>query len=147
MTDDATEMGPIDYLVVEFAEDRMTGESLPLLVDLVDREIIRILDLVFIRMAADGSATSLTIAELNGEAGVDLTVFEGAWSGLVAQDDIDEVGRVLQPGRVAVIVMYENVWASPLVGALRRRGAHVVATGRIPFDAVLRALDAAESAA
>jgi len=144
MTDDATEMGPIDFLVMEFDGDRMTGESLPLLVDLVDRGIIRILDLVFVRKAADGEVTTLTIAEIDADEGLDLTVFEGAWSGLVDQDDIDEAGQVLAAGRVAVLVVYENSWAAPLVGALRRSGAQVVAGGRITVDALLGALDATE---
>jgi hypothetical protein len=144
MTDDTTEMGPIDFLVMEFDGDRLTGESLPLLVDLVDRKIIRLLDLVFVRKALDGAVTALTIAEVDAEEGLDLTVFEGVWSGLVDQDDIDEAGQVLAPGRVAVLVVYENSWASPLVGALRRSGAQVVAGGRIPVEALVGALDATE---
>lgn len=143
MTDDASEMGPIDFLVMEFDGDRLTGESLPLLVDLVDRGIIRILDLVFVRKTG-GVVSTLTIAEIDAEEGLDLTVFEGAWSGLVDQDDIDEAGQVLADGRVAVLVVYENSWAAPLVGALRRSGAEVVAGGRITVDALVGALDATE---
>jgi len=143
MTDDASDMGPIDFLVMEFDGDRLTGESLPLLVDLVDRGIIRILDLVFVRKTG-GVVSSLTIAEIDAEEGLDLTVFEGAWSGLVDRDDIDEAGQVLADGRVAVLVVYENSWAAPLVGALRRSGAQVVAGGRITVDALVGALDATE---
>jgi Family of unknown function (DUF6325) len=143
MTDDASEMGPIDFLVMEFDGDRLTGESLPLLVDLVDRGIIRILDLVFVRKAG-GVVSTLTLAEIDAEEGLDLTVFEGAWSGLVDRDDIDEAGQVLADGRVAVLVVYENSWAAPLVGALRRSGAEVVAGGRITVDALVGALDATE---
>ena len=146
MTDDDSEMGPIDFLVMEFDGDRLTGESLPLLVDLVDRGIIRILDLVFVRKTG-GVVSTLTIAEIDAEEGLDLTVFEGAWSGLVDRDDIDEAGQVLADGRVAVLVVYENSWAAPLVGALRRSGAQVVAGGRITVDALLGALDATESVA
>jgi len=146
MTDDASEMGPIDFLVMEFDGDRLTGESLPLLVDLVDRGIIRILDLVFVRKTG-GVVSTLTIAEIDAEEGLDLTVFEGAWSGLVDRDDIDEAGQVLADGRVAVLVVYENSWAAPLVGALRRSGAQVVAGGRITVDELVGALDATESVA
>lgn len=146
MTDDASEMGPIDFLVMEFDGERLTGESLPLLVDLVERRIIRILDLVFVRKTG-GVVSTLTIAEIDAEEGLDLTVFEGAWSGLVDRDDIDEAGQVLADGRVAVLVVYENSWAAPLVGALRRSGAQVVAGGRITVDALLGALDATESVA
>jgi hypothetical protein len=143
MTDDGSEMGPIDFIMMEFHGDRMTGESLPLLVDLVDRGIIRVLDLVFVRKTG-GVVSTLTIAEIDAEEGLDLTVFEGAWSGLVDQDDIVEAGQVLAEGRVAVLVVYENSWAAPLVGALRRSGAEVVAGGRITVDALLGALDATE---
>jgi hypothetical protein len=146
MTDATAGMGPIDYLVMEFAGERLTGESLPLLIDLVDREIIRILDLVFIRRATDGSVTTLTITELDVDDDLDLTPFDGAWSGVVDQDDIDEAGQVLEAGRVAVLIVYENTWAGPLVGALHRSGAQVVAGGRIPVDALLGALDAVEAA-
>ena len=146
MTDDASEMGPIDFLVMEFDGDRLTGESLPLLVDLVDRGIIRILDLVFVRKTG-GVVSTLTIAEIDADEDLDLTVFEGAWSGLVDRDDIDEAGQVLEDGRVAVLVVYENSWAAPLVGALRRSGAQVVAGGRITVDELVGALDATESVA
>ena len=146
MTDDASEMGPIDFLVMEFDGDRLTGESLPLLVDLVDRGIIRVLDLVFVRKTG-GVVSTLTIAEIDADEDLDLTVFEGAWSGLVDRDDIDEAGLVLADGRVAVLVVYENSWAAPLVGALRRSGAQVVAGGRITVDELVGALDATESVA
>jgi Family of unknown function (DUF6325) len=140
---DLEEMGPVDYLVIEFPGSHQTGEGLPLLVDLVDRGIIRILDLVFVRKTG-GVVSTLTIAEIDAEEGLDLTVFEGAWSGLVDRDDIDEAGQVLADGRVAVLVVYENSWAAPLVGALRRSGAQVVAGGRITVDALVGALDATE---
>ncbi len=146
MTDDASEMGPIDFLMMEFDGDRLTGESLPLLVDLVDRGIIRILDLVFVRKTG-GVVSTLTIADIEADEGLDLTVFEGAWSGLVDGDDIDEAGQVLADGRVAVLLVYENSWAAPLVGALRRSGAQVVGGGRITVDELVGALDATESVA
>jgi hypothetical protein len=149
MTDHALEMGPIDYLVMEFATERMTGESLPILRDLAAAGTIRILDLAFVRKEADGAVTSLTIAELDADADedLDLTVFDGAGSGLVDRDDLAEAGQVLEPGRAAVLVVYENSWAAPLVGALRRSGAQVVAGGRIPHEELLDALTASETAA
>ncbi len=147
MTDDAPEMGPIDYLVMEFATERMTGESLPILRDLAAAGTIRILDLAFVRKDADGAVASLTIAELDADEDLDLTVFDGAGSGLVDRDDLEEAGRVLEPGRAAVLVVYENSWAAPLVGALRRSGAQVVAGGRIPHQELLDALTATETAA
>ncbi len=141
------EMGPIDYLVVEFPGSRMTGEGLPLLVDLVDRGIIRILDLVFVKKELDGSVAGVAVADFDKDGKLDLAVFEGASSGLVDQDDIDEAGGVLEPGSSAGILIYENRWAAPFARALRRGGGQLVASGRIPVQALLAALDAAEAKA
>ena len=106
--DSLEDMGPIDYLVVEFPGSRMTGEGLPLLVDLVDQGIIRILDLVFVKKELDGSVKGLTIADLDHDGRLDLAVFEGASSGLLDQEDLDEAGRVLEPGSSAGLLVYEN---------------------------------------
>ncbi|MDH6441260.1 hypothetical protein M2158_009801 [Streptomyces sp. SAI-144] len=139
-------VGPIDYLVVEFPGNRMTGEGFPLLVDLVDRGLIRILDLTFIRKDIDGSVTGLEIGDLTGDGELDLAVFEGASSGLLGQDDLVEAAAALEPGNSAGVLIYENLWAAPFAAALRRGGAELVASGRIPVPAVLAALDAAETA-
>lgn len=136
--------GPIDYLVVEFPGSRMTGEGFPLLIDLVERGVIRILDLVFVSKAEDGSVSGLAIADVDGDGELDLAVFEGAASGLLGDDDVQEAGSVLEPGSSAGILVYENVWAAPLAAALRRGGGQLVASGRIPVQAVLAALDATE---
>jgi hypothetical protein len=143
--DDLEDMGPIDYLVVEFPGSRMTGEGLPLLVDLVDRGIIRILDLVFVKKELDGSVRGVAIADLDKDGKLDLAVFEGASSGLLGQEDLDEAGGVLEPGSSAGLLVYENRWAAPFAKALRRGGGQLVASGRIPVQALLAALDATES--
>ncbi|MFJ6722690.1 MULTISPECIES: DUF6325 family protein [unclassified Streptomyces] len=139
---DIDDMGPIDYVVIEFPGNRMTGKGLPLLVDLVDRGIIRIFDLMFVRKDLDGSVKALELRDFGGE--VDLTVFEGASSGLLDQSDIDEAGRALEPGNSAGIIVYENTWAAPFARELRRGGAQLVAGGRIPVQALLASLDAME---
>ncbi len=144
MNEDIETMGPVDYLIVEFPGSRMTGEGLPLLVDLVDRGIIRILDLVFVRKEADGSVVALELKDAGGGE-MDLTVFEGAASGLLGQDDLDEAGAALEAGNSAGILVYENVWAAPFARALRRGGAQLVAGGRIPVKALLASLDAMEA--
>ncbi|MEU7008768.1 DUF6325 family protein [Streptomyces sp. NPDC046332] len=138
------DMGPVDYLILEFPGNRMTGEGFPLLLDLVERRIIRILDLQFIRKDKDGSVTAVELTDLGGE--VDLTVFEGASSGLLDQSDVDDAGSALEPGNSAGVIVYENLWAAPLARALRRSGAQIVANGRIPVQALLASLDAADAA-
>jgi hypothetical protein len=146
MADDLDQMGPIDYLVLEFPGNRMTGEAFPLLVDLVDRGIVRILDLVFVRKETDGSVVGLALTDLDGDGELDLAVFEGVSSGLVGEDDIQEAGNVLEPGSSAGILVYENLWAAPFASAIRRSGGQLVASGRIPVQALLAALDADELA-
>jgi hypothetical protein len=134
------ELGPIDYLVVEFPGNRMTGEGMPLLADLVDRGIIRLLDLVFIRKETDGSVRALALHDLGDE--VDLSLFEGASSGLLDDDDLAEAAAAVEPGSSAGVLVYENRWAAPFAAALRRGGAQLVASGRIPVNAILAALEA-----
>jgi hypothetical protein len=145
VSNDLEEMGPVDYLVVEFPGNKMTGEGFPILVDLVDRGIIRILDLAFFTKAADGSVAGVNIAELGGGE-YDMTVFEGASSGLIHPDDVDEASALIEPGSSIGILVYENAWAGPFASALRRGGAQMVAQGRVPIQSLLAALDAAEGA-
>jgi len=145
-TDDLDQMGPIDYLVVEFPGSKMTGEGFPILLDLVSNGIIRILDLVFVTKGLDGSVQGIAIADLDGDGELDLAVFEGASSGLVGEDDIEEAGTLLEPGSSAGILVYENLWAAPFARALRRGGGQLVASGRIPVQALLAAVEAADAA-
>jgi hypothetical protein len=136
------EMGPIDYLVVEWPDRQPTGEAAPYLVDLVERGLIRILDLAFIAKDEDGSVARLEIADLGDE----FAVFLGASSGLISDDDTNEAGAALEPGTSAALLVYENSWAAPFATAMRRSGAQLVASGRIPTQALIAALDAAEAA-
>jgi hypothetical protein len=137
------EMGPIDYLVVEFPHRRTPGEGLPLLIDLVDRGIIRILDLAVIRKELDGTVARLKLADLSP----DLAVFEGASSGIIDQEDIDNTAAVIAPDSAAGLLIYENRWAAKLGMAWRKEGGQLIAGGRIPIQAVLAALDATEPVA
>jgi len=136
------EIGPIDYLVIEMPEANADGSGLVELLNLVDRGLIRILDLAFLRKSADGTIEALNISDL----GATYAAFEGASSGMLGDDDFDEVSGALEPGVLAAVMVYENTWAAPLATALRRNGAQMVASGRIPINAVMAALDAADEA-
>lgn len=137
------ELGPIDYIVVEWPGRQPTGEALPHLVDLVDRGLIRLIDLAFITKDEDGTVTVLDISEL----GETLAVFEGASSGLLGDDDFSEAGGVLEPGTSAAILVWENRWAAPFASAVRRGGGQLVASGRIPVQDLIGALEAADAVA
>jgi hypothetical protein len=144
-TDELEEMGPIDYIVVEWPGRQPTGEAAPHLVDLVERGIIRILDLAFITKAEDGSVAGVEISEV-AEQVEEMKVFEGASSGLLSDEDTAEAAAALEPGTSAALLVYENRWAAPFASAVRRSGGQLVASGRIPVQAILAALDAAEEA-
>ena len=141
--DELEELGPIDYLIIEWPDRQPSGKAAPLLADLVDRGLIRIIDLAFVSKGADGSVTLLDIAALADESDP-LGELVGASSGLLSEEDAEEAATALEPGTSAAILVYENLWAAPFAVALRRSGAQLVANGRIPVQAILAALDAAE---
>ena len=145
MADEA--LGPISYLIVQFPGNKMTGEGLPILVDLVDRGLIRILDLVFITRGDDGSTAVLELNDLDRDDNVevDLAVFDGVSSGLIGESDIAEAANAIEPGSSAGVLLFENRWATAFVQALRGGGAELVAAGYIPHDDLLAALEAAEA--
>jgi hypothetical protein len=138
MTDE-TPVGPIDYLIVEWPDQQPNGEALPHLIDLVDRGLVRIIDLAFITKAEDGTVAALNIDEL----GAEFAVFEGAASSLLDEGDIAEAGSAIEPGTSAAVLLWENLWAAPLAGALRNNGAQLVARGAVPLDALLETLETA----
>jgi hypothetical protein len=137
------EMGPIDYVVLEWPGRQPTGEAAPLILDLVDRGIIRILDVAFLVKSEDGSTATISLDEL---ATVGFGDFVGASSGLLGDDDLDHAATALNPGTSAAVLVWENRWAAPVATALRRSGGQLVASGRIPVQAILASLDAAEAA-
>ncbi len=138
------ELGPIDYILVEWPGRRPNGEVAPQLIDLVERGLIRILDLVFIEKDEEGNLTVLELADLGDEV-VELAVFEGASSGMLGDEEVADAGGALEPGTAAALLVYENAWAAPFASAVRRSGGQLVASGRIPVEDVLAALDAAEA--
>ncbi|MBK5117385.1 MAG: DUF1269 domain-containing protein [Thermoleophilia bacterium] len=141
--EDIDEMGPIDYVVIEWPDRQPSGEGVPILLDLVERGIVRIIDLAFITKAEDGTVAALELADVGAIEGLEELV--GAASGLLDESDVAEAGEALEPGTSAALLVYENSWAAPFAAALRRNGAQLVANGRIPVQAVLAALDAAET--
>src|SRR3954469_15936118 len=139
------DVGPIDYLAVEFPGARLEGEGLAALLDLTDRGIIRILDLVVATVAEDGSFAVVALTDLDGDGVLDLAVFEGARSGLLDEDDIAQSASLVEPGNAVAILVYENTWAGPFVTAMRNAGAEGIAGGRIPAEDVIAALDPLEA--
>lgn len=142
--DELDEMGPIDYVLLEWPGRQPRGDAAPLLVDLVERGIIRVLDLSFISKSEDGTVAGLEISDL-GEGAEQFTLFAGASSGLISSDDVTEAAEALEPGTSAALIVFENSWAAPFATAVRRSGGQLVASGRIPVQAILAALDAAEA--
>ena len=143
--DELEEMGPVDYLIIEWPGRQPTGEAAPILVDLVDRGLIRVIDIAFLAKGEDGSVTMLELSSL-AEQSESLSELAGASSGLLSGEDAEEAATALEPGTSAAILVYENRWAAPFAAALRRSGAQLVANGRIPVQGILAALDAAEEA-
>jgi Family of unknown function (DUF6325) len=139
------QMGPVDFVVIEFPDGVPKGEAAPLLVDLVDRGIIRVLDLMVIVKDQDGTVRGLEITDLDGDGVSDLRVFEGASSGLLGEEDRENAGNTLEPGAAAIVMLYENRWAAPFARSMREAGGQLVAFGRIPVQGLLAALDAAEA--
>jgi hypothetical protein len=147
MSENEIELGPVDYLVVEWPPGKEpTGEGLGVLADLTDRGLIRVIDLAFVRKEEDGTVSGLAIADLDHDGSLDLVQFEGASSGVLGQDDYEEAGEALEPGTSAAILVYENRWAAPFATALRRSGAQLVASGRIPVNVLLEKLEELEAA-
>jgi uncharacterized protein YuzE len=137
------EMGPIDYVLIEWPGRQPTGEAVPHLIDLVDHGIIRLLDLAFITKDEDGNVAGVEISEIADHV-EEMKVFEGASSGLLSDDDTAEAAEALEPGTSAALLVYENRWAGPFAAAVRRSGGQLVANGRIPVQALLAAIEAEE---
>ncbi len=142
------EFGPIDVVVIGYPPGAsMTGDAIPIFVDLVDQGIIRVLDALFVRKHADGTFSGLDLADVDKDTAGDLTVFAGASTGMLDDDDAALVAAKIEPGSAAVMIVYENRWAAPFVAAVRRNGGELIANQRIGVQAILDALDAAGAAA
>jgi uncharacterized protein DUF6325 len=143
----ADELGPIDLVVIAFPPDApMTGEAIPLFLDLVERGIIRVLDVLFVHKDADGTFSGFNAEGLDADSMGDFTEFEGASTGLLGNEDAATAAETIEPGTSAVLILYENRWAAPFAAAVRRNGGVLVDNQRIPHEEVVAALDAAEAA-
>ena len=142
--DPLEEMGPIDYVVLEWPGKQPDGSVVPLILDAVDRGLIRILDVAVMAKGDDGSVAALDLADLAADE-TSFAEFEGASAGLLGQEDLEEAAAALQPGTSAAVLVWENRWAAPIAIALRRSGGQLVASGRIPVQAILASLDAVEA--
>jgi hypothetical protein len=140
------ELGPIDIVVIAWPADApKTGEAAPIFVDLVERGIIRVLDVLFVMQNEDGTVSGFEASDLDSDRIGEFKVFEGASTGLLGEDDVAAVGETIEPGTAAVMIVYENRWAAPFAGAVRRNGGVLVANHRITAQELMDALDAAEA--
>jgi hypothetical protein len=137
---DIAEMGPIDYVVLEWPHDVTPTGIAEHIIGLVDRGIIRVLDIAFITKDTAGNVVAMDIADHDA-----LAPFEGASSGILSDEDLEEAADALEPGEAAAVLIWENRWAAPLAVALRQSGAQLIASGRIPVQAILASLEAAEA--
>ncbi len=142
-----TEVGPIDIVVIGYGADApMTGEAAPLLVDLVERGIIRVLDVMFVTKEEDGTYSGFDATDLSEKGVGDFAVFEGASSGMLGDEDAAKAADAIEPGSSVVMIVYENRWAAPFIAAVRRTGGVPIAFERIPAQDVIDALDALDAA-
>jgi hypothetical protein len=137
-------LGPVDYLVVEFPADRanFSGEMAAELRSLVDRELIRVLDLVIVRKDSDGSVEAAELADVDESNVGELAALEADLAMLLAEEDVEEIGTVLEPGSIAAVLVYENRWAGPFASSIRRSGGQLVANGRVATQALVAAIEA-----
>lgn len=147
MSNDELELGPVDVVVIGYPPDApRTGEAIPLFVDLVDRGIVRVLDVLMVQKDSEGNISGLEIADLDGDGVDDLLVFAGARTGMLGEEDASTAGEALQPGEAALMICFENAWAAPFAIAVRRNGGRVLAFERVAAQDVLDTLDALDGA-
>lgn len=142
--DDAP-LGPVDYVVIEFADAKFNGKGLPILLDLVAKGVIRVLDAAVVKANDDGSFVGLAVEDLDASSGGAWSLITGWSAGVLGQDDFDQVGAILAPGSAAAVIVYENTWAGPFAAAMREAGGEVVAFNRIGVNDLYAALDALDS--
>src|SRR3954452_24795236 len=138
------QLGPVDYMVVEFpaGAQNFTGEMAEELLKLVDSKTIRVIDVLILTKDEDGSvdATELSDIEELGE----MQVLETELAELLAEEDVENLAAAMEPGSVAGVLIWENLWAAPFASAARRAGGQLIANGRIPIQAIIASIEADE---
>ena len=142
MTETIDELGPVDWIVVEFPGSKFNGEIAPALSDLVQRRLIRVLDLLVLKKEEDGSLEAFELSDLDPSELGDLRAYESELAMLLSEDDVTAVAAAVEPGTSAAVLVWENVWAAPFASAVRHSGGQLVASGRIPVQAMLAAIEA-----
>ena len=143
--DNVDELGPVDWIVVEFPGSRFNGEIAPALAELVERGLVRVLDLVVLKKDADGTLEAFELSDLDQTEIGELRSYESELAMLLSEDDVTAVANAIEPGSSAAVLVWENVWAAPFASAVRRSGGQLVASGRIPIQALLAAIEADEA--
>jgi hypothetical protein len=136
------ELGPVDYLIVEFpaGASNFTGEMATELLSLVDRGIIRVIDVLILTKSEDGAVDAMELSDI-GELG-ELETLEAELAELLAEDDVEHLAAAMEPGSTAGVLVWENLWAAPFASAARRSGGQLIANGRIPIQAIIASIEA-----
>jgi hypothetical protein len=142
---DIHETGPIDWILLEAPDKKIGGALVPPLLDLVERRLIRVIDVLVLVKRGEGDVAALTTSDLDPEVVGDLGELAGASSGILTADDAAEAAALMAPHSLGLFLVYENLWAVPFAVAAREAGGQLVAHGRIPTQALVAALDALES--
>jgi hypothetical protein len=138
------ELGPVDWIVVEFPGSRFNGEIAPALRDLVDRDVVRVLDLLVLKKDSDGTLEAFELSDLDPSEIGELRGYESQLAMLLSEEDVTAVAAAIEPGSAAAVLVWENTWAAPFASAVRHSGGQLVASGRIPIQALLAAIEADE---
>jgi len=137
------ELGPVDIVVIGYPpEAPKTGDAVPIFLDLVDRGIIRVLDVAGVMKNEDGTFSAFATEDVDADGFPDFVAFSGASTGLIGDDDLRTAADGLDPGTAAILIVYENRWAAPFVAAVRRNGGELLAFDRIPAADLLEAVEA-----
>jgi hypothetical protein len=139
------ELGPVDWIVVEFPGSRLTGEIAPILTDYVDRGLIRVLDLLFVKKDEDGSVEAFEATDLDDSELGELRALETEMAMILSEQDVSDLAATIEPGSSAAVLVWENVWAAPFGVAVRHAGGHLTASGRIPIQEEIAAIEADEA--